>query len=153
MLETLSRLSSPTVLIGKAGSMTTTLEPDECSERLRRAMRSFMWGSRSDSAGFRLASAGRTAARIRGTFAGRPEGGTVVAYRVELLPVTIVSLAIATPLGLVVISVILWLAHQSLYGLLWFVPIAVVVIAANLWISDIQAGRLIRFVSQRLEAT
>ena len=115
-------------------------------------MRSFMWGSRADSSGFRLAKGGRTLIRIQGTFAALPDGGTVIAYRIELLPAAVVSLAIATPLSLVIISVLLWLADQSQTVLLWFIPIALFVVGFNWWFSEMQARWLVRFLSRTLEA-
>src|SRR5712692_4737442 len=82
--------------------MITRLNAEECGERLRTAMRGFMLrgfmsGSRADSSGFRLARGTRTAIRIRGTFAPRPDGGTFVEYRVEFLPVALWVLAVTTP--------------------------------------------------------
>ena len=133
--------------------MTTKLGHDECGQRLRGGMRSFMWGSRANSSGFRLARGGRTAVRIRGTFVAQPGGGTVVEYRIEFLPVAVVSLAKSAPVGFLVLGMLFWLAHQSLLELWWFVPLTAFVVAANLWVSEIQRRRLIAFVMDRLEAS
>jgi len=140
------------VLIGKQGSMATKLGADECSQRLRTAMRGFKLGSRADSSGFRLAKAGRTAIRIRGTFVPQPDGGTVVKYRIEFLPALLVALAIATPVGLIVLGLLFWLAHQSLWELWPVIPISVLVVGANLWISVRQAHWLVGFVSHQIES-
>jgi len=140
------------VLIGKQGSMATKLGADECSQRLRTAMRGFKLGSRAGSSGFRLAKAGRTAIRIRGTFVPQPDGGTVVKYRIEFLPALLVALAIATPVGLIVLGLLFWLAHQSLWELWPVIPISVLVVGANLWISVRQAHWLVGFVSHQIES-
>ncbi len=140
------------MLIGKQGSMATKLGADECSQRLRTAMRGFKLGSRADSSGFRLAKAGRTAIRIRGTFVPQPDGGTVVKYRIEFLPALLVALAIATPVGLIVLGLLFWLAHQSLWELWPVIPISVLVVGANLWISVRQAHWLVGFVSHQIES-
>jgi protein-S-isoprenylcysteine O-methyltransferase Ste14 len=100
-----------------------------------------------------LAKRGRTAVRIRGEFVGQPGGGTTVEYRVEFLPVAVVSLAIGWPLGFFAIVLFLSLAHQSFIVLWWLVPLTVLVAAANLWISEMQARWLTHFVRDRLEAT
>lgn len=131
--------------------MATTLAADECCERLNIAKRGFMLGSRADPSGFRLAKADRTAIRIRGTFAPQPGGGTVVRYRIEFLPAAIVVLVIVTPISLVVLVGLFWLAHQSLWELWPLVPISVLVIAANLWILDRQAHWLVDFVRHQLD--
>jgi hypothetical protein len=140
------------VLLGKAGSMTTNLGADQCYERLRTGMRGLKLGSRVDASGFRLAKAGRTAIRIRGTFVPQPAGGTVVKYRIEFLPALLLAWAIATPIGLVMLGLLLWLAHESLWELWPLIPITVVVIGANLWVSDRQAHWLVGFVSNKLES-
>ena len=132
--------------------MTTKLDADQCSERLRTGMRGFKLGSRVDSTGFRLAKAGQTAIRIRGTFVPQPGGGTVVKYRIEFLPALLVALAIATPISFFVLGMLFWLAHESLWELWPLIPISVVVIGANLWVSDRQAHWLVNFVSDQLEA-
>lgn len=141
------------MLIGKSGSMITALSPDQCGERLRNVMRKFLWGSRADASGFKLARGSRTVIRIRGAFAPQQAGGTLVTYRIEPLPVAVVSLAVAFPLSLVVIISMLVLTHQSLSILLWLVPIVAIVGAANVWISDIQARRLIRILKSELDAS
>ena len=130
--------------------MTTMLAADECCERLNTAKRGFMLVSRVDRSGFRLAKAGQTAIRIRGTFAPQPGGGTVVRYRTEFLPAAIVVLAIVTPLSLLVVGGLFWLAHQSVWEIWPLVPIAVLVIAGNLWISNRQAHWLVDFVRHQL---
>ncbi len=146
------------MLIGKSGSMITRLNAEECGERLRTAMRGFMLrgfmsGSRADSSGFRLARGTRTAIRIRGTFAPRPDGGTFVEYRVEFLPVALWVLAVTTPIGFAVIGAGLWLAHQSVWDVWPILPMWVVGVAANVWISDRQAHWLVDFISHRLEVS
>jgi hypothetical protein len=141
------------VLIGTEGSMATRLSEDECRQRLQDEMRSFLLGSRVDMSGFRLAKAGRTAVRIRGTFTPRAGGGTLVAYRVELLPAALIGLAIAYPLGLLVIGGMLWLRFLNLIDVWPLVPITVVVGGLNLWFSDRQARRLVDFVCNQLEAS
>jgi hypothetical protein len=146
-------VTSRAVLIGKSGSMMTRLSGEECGERLRPAMRGFMSGSRADSSGFRLARGRRTAIRIRGTFVPRPEGGTVVEYRVEFLPAALLLLAVTTPLSFLVLGVGFWLAHQSVWDVWPLLPIWVLVVAANVWISDRQGHWLLGFVRHRLEAS
>lgn len=141
------------MLIGKSDRMTTALGRDECAQRLQAARRSFLRGSRADSSGFRVARGAQTAIRMRGTFIAQPNGGTLVTYRIEFLPAAVVSLAISIPVGLVVLGLVFFLAHQSLVVLLWFVPFAAVVGAANLWVSDIQARRLVSFVRRQLDAS
>jgi hypothetical protein len=133
--------------------MTTKLGADECCERLRNAKRGFMLGSHADRSGFRLAKAGQTAIRIRGTFAPQPGGGTVVRYRIEFLPAAIVVLAIVTPLSLVVVGGLFWLAHQSVWEIWPLLPISVLVVAANLWVSDRQAHWLVDFVRHHLDVS
>jgi hypothetical protein len=140
------------VLIGKQDSIATKLGAAECSQRLRSAMRGFKLGSRADPSGFRLAKAGRTAIRIRGTFVPQTDGGTVGKYRIEFLPAAVVALAIATPVGLFVLGLLFWLAHQSLWELWPVIPISVLVVGANLWVSDRQAHWLIGFVSHQIES-
>ncbi len=110
--------------------MTNKLATDECCERLNTAKRGFMLGSRADPSGFRLAKAGRTAIRIRGTFAPQPGGGTVV-----------------------VVGRLFWFAHQSVWEIWPLVPISVLVVAANLWFSDRQAYWLVDFVRHHLEVS
>lgn len=132
--------------------MTTKLGPDECGQRLRGGIRTLMLGSRCDSSGFRLARGGRTAVRIRGTFVPQPGGGTVVAYRIELIPIAVASFAIALPISILVLALLFWLSHQSWLELWWLGPIAILVIAINLWLSERQASGLVSFVKERLEA-
>lgn len=132
--------------------MSTRLGVDQCFERLRAGMRGFKLGSRVDSSGFRLARAGRTAIRIRGTFVPQSGGGTLVNYRIEFLPALLVGWAIATPIGLLVLVMLFSLAHENLWELWPLIPISVLVIGANLWISDRQARWLVAFVSQKLES-
>jgi len=105
-----------------------------------------------DATGFRLAKAGRTAIRIRGTFVPQPGGGTVVKYQIEFLPALLVGLVIVTPISLFVLGMLFWLAHESLWELWPLIPISVVVIGANLWVSDRQAHWLVAFVGQELES-
>jgi hypothetical protein len=132
--------------------MTTKLGADQCSKWLRTGVRGFKLGSRVDSTGFRLAKAGRTAIRIRGTFVPQPGGGTVVKYQIEFLPALLVAWAIVTPISLFVLGTLFWLAHEGLWELWPLIPISVVVIGANLWVSDRQAHWLVGFVSHQLEA-
>jgi hypothetical protein len=140
------------VLIGKSGSMITRFTAEECREQLT-AMRGFMSGSRVDSSGFRLARGTRTAIRIRGRFVPQPDGGTVVSYRIEFLPVALVVLAITTPLSFLVLGVLFWFSHQSVWELWPLVPIWVFIVGANVWVSDRQAHWLVGFISHRLEAS
>jgi hypothetical protein len=111
-----------------------------------------MLGSRSDSSGFRLAWGGRTAVRILGTFVPQPGGGTVVEYRIELIPIAVASFAIALPMSIFVLALLFWLSHESLLELWWLGPIVIFVVAVNLWLSERQARGLVRFVEDRLEA-
>lgn len=146
-------VTSGAVLIGKSGSMTTKFGAEECCERLRAVMRGFKLGSRVDSSGFKLAKSGRTAIRIRGTFVPQPGGSTIVSYRIEFLPVVLLALAITTPLGIMVLALGFWLAHQNIWEVWSLLPLCVLVIGGNLWISDRQAHWLVVFVRNRLEAS
>jgi hypothetical protein len=132
--------------------MATQLGPDECRRRLQTATPSFLSGSRVDGSSFRLAKAGRTAVRIRGTLTPRPSGGTLVTYRVELLPVALVGLAIAYPLGLFMLAGLVWLRYVNLSDLWPLVPITVLVGGANLWFSERQGRWLVDSMRRQLEA-
>ena len=132
--------------------MVTALGPDECGARLQLAMRSLLSGSRADPSGFSLARAGRTAVRIRGTFAPEAGGGTLITYRTEFLPVALAGLAVAYPLGLLVLGAMVWLRYLNLSDLWPLVPITVLVGGLNVWYSDRQAQGLVAFVRHLLEA-
>ena len=140
------------MLIGTDGSMATRLSADECRQRLQDPMRSFLSGSRIDTSGFRLAKAGRTAVRIRGTFTPGSGGGTLVAYRLEFLPAALIGLAIAYPVSLLGLGGMVWLRYLNVSDLWPLIPITVVGGGINLWFSDRQARWLLDFVRKALEA-
>ena len=104
------------MVIGSVGQFQTSLPPIECSQRLSSKLRRFMFGSRADPSGFRLAKSGRTMIRIVGTFRA-VSGGSTVVYRIEWMPAALIAVAIAFAISIPIIALLIWLRYVPLEAL------------------------------------
>jgi hypothetical protein len=139
------------VLIGSSGHYDAPFPPGECVRRLDHARDSGAFVGRVDDAGFQLATYGRTAVRIRGTFTPTATGSRVD-YRIELIPGVLWAVVLALMVSIPVLVGMVWVGYIPWQTLALAFVIATAVLALNGWVSEWQARRLRDHVGSVLNA-
>lgn len=140
------------MVIGSSGRFQTRFLPDECGRRLNDDRSADSYVGFANSSGFELAKYGRTAVRIRGTFA--PSGtGTSVDYRLEFIPWMLWALVLAFAASVPLLVGLVWLRYIPVLAVAWLLLFVPFMLGVNFWFSERQAKSLKEYIASVLEGT